>query len=581
MSNQPPVFVLAPRYGRELAAIFAGIGVPAQFVSRAGDAATAFAVSSCRIVVIDARGSLATTLIAAHEIAPVVEARHGALVVLLAKGDSGGVASAYAAGATHAVAGTLGPADLADALRFARRMAERIADVAAGHVALSGGDVHRDALTGLASAHHAHSLVDLLLGGVDAAARPAAVVVLIAIGRFAQVNAAYGRTAADAVLFAVAERLERVVAEAREADRADARLLARMAGAEFGIVLPSPARLDDALALARRIVAAFDAPFALGARAVHLAVRAGIATAGGGGRPGDGGAERLFRRAGAALNRARAGEPGRIEVFAPVAGGDPETRLADLETDLRRALDDDALAIFYQPQVEIATGRIAGVEALVRWTHPDLGAISAGTLFEIADRAELAAVLGSHLRAKALREAAAWPKTLAGLRLSLNVGAGDLRSGDFARDIDAALATSGFPAMRLTLEITEGDLIANLDAAADVLGALRDRGTHVALDDFGTGYSSLGYLKALPLDCLKLDKTLTDDLVGNPRDRIVVRGVVDMARALGIQVTAEGVETEAELDLVRAARCDWYQGFLCAPGLPGDALAGFVAGWRG
>ena len=581
MSNDTaPIFVLAPRYARELDAMFTALAVDACVATAPGAAAAGFAASACRSALIDARGALATTLIAAHEIAPLVEARHGALIVLLAKGDAGGTAAAYAAGATHAVAGSLTSTELGRVLRFAGRFAARVTMAAAGHVALVGqGDIHRDALTGLATAHHANGFVDLLLG-VPAATRPAAVVVLVAIGRFGQVNAAYGRAAADSLLVTVAERLARIVGEDGGRGRADARLVARMAGAEFGIVLPAPATLDDALSLAQRIVEGFAAPFALGARFVHLAVRAGIATAGGGGRAGDGGAERLFRRAAAALTRARGADPGSIEIFAPVAGGDPETRRADLETDLRRALDDDALAIFYQPQVDLASGRIAGVEALVRWTHPDLGPIAAATLFEVADCAELAAVLGSHLRAKALREAASWPPALAGLRLSLNVGAGDLRSGDFGADLDAALAVSGFARDRLTLEVTEGDLIENLDAAANILGALRTRGTHVALDDFGTGYSSLAYLKALPLDCLKLDKSLTDDLAGNPRDRIVVRGVVDMARALGIRVTAEGVETEADLDLVRAARCDWYQGFLCAPPLPGDALAAFVAGWE-
>ena len=246
---------------------------------------------------------------------------------------------------------------------------------------------------------------------------------------------------------------------------------------------------------------------------------------------------------------------------------------------MRRAIDGDEFEVLFQPQVAVDDGRIVGVEALVRWAHPKFGQLSAATLLEAASSAELAAPLGNHIRAKALMLAAAWPPDLAGLNLSVNVTAADLRGPDFADHLDAALAASAFARDRLTLEITESDLIANLDTAAATLAALRSSGMTVALDDFGTGYSSLAYLKALPLDCLKLDRSLTHDLAGSARDRIVVKGVVEMARALGLRVTAEGVETEADLDLVRAARCDRYQGYHCAPPLAAGDLAAFVAAW--
>ncbi len=579
-SEFPPVFVLAPRYARDLGTALAAAGATAEIVVRPPVAAAAFAASTARVAIIDARGALAVALIAAHEFGPIVEVRHGALVVLLARTDGNAVAAAYAAGATQVIVSPLADGDLAHALRFAARTTERLADAAAGRsAALGGGDAHRDPLTGLATAHHARVLVDLLLGNRAAsAAAPPAIVMLVAVGRFGQINAAYGRSAADALLQGVGERLTRLVGD--DGERADTRLVARLAGAEFAVVMPAPVALGDATRLARRIVTGFEAPFAQGGRIVHLAVRIGIAIADSDARGGgENGAERLFRRASSALALARAGTPGGIEVFEPAPGVDPDTRLADLESDLRRAIEADEVEILYQPQVDVATGRVGGVEALVRWAHPMLGRISAATLLEVAASAEVAAQLGTHIRAKALREAAAWPAALDGLTLSVNVTAGDLRDPDFAAGLDAALDVTGFPRSRLTLEITEGDLIENLDTAAATLAAVRARGTGIALDDFGTGYSSLAYLKSLPLDCLKLDKRLTGDLAGSPRDRIVVRGVVEMARALGIRVIAEGVETAIDLDLVVAARCDAYQGFLCSPALPGGALAGFVAAW--
>ncbi len=581
MTNEPPpVFVLAPRYARDLGTALTAAGVATTVVVRPPTAAAAFAAATARIAIIDARGALAVALIAAHEFGPIIEARHGALIVLLARTDGNAVGAAYAAGATHVVVSPLAEGDLAHAVRFAERLVERLGDAAAGRdVALGGGDAHRDPLTGLATAHHARVLVDLLLGGTPRAGvpSPAAIVMLIAVGRFGQINAAYGRSAADALLQGVGERLTRLVAD--DSERADARLVARLAGAEFAVVMPAPVVLGDATKLARRIVDGFEPPFAEGGRIVHLAVRIGIAIGDIDARAAEDGTERLFRHASSALAQARAGTPGGIEVFEPAPGVDPDTRLADLESDLRRAIDADEVEILYQPQVVLATGRIGGVEALVRWAHPVFGRISAATLLEVAASAEVAAQLGNHIRAKALHEAAAWPPMLSGLMLSVNVTAGDLRDPDFGERLDAALDASGFPRTRLTLEVTEGDLIQNLDAAAATLAAVSARGTGIALDDFGTGYSSLAYLKSLPLDCLKLDKRLTGDLAGSPRDRIVVRGVVEIARGLGMRVVAEGVETDADLDLVVAARCDWYQGFLCSPALPGDALAGFVEAW--
>ncbi|QXQ06071.1 bifunctional diguanylate cyclase/phosphodiesterase [Sphingosinicellaceae bacterium] len=578
------IFVVAPRYARDLGVVLDARGIPAEIVQRPAAAAAALVRSAATVAVVDARGAMAAAMLAAHEIAGIVEARRGVMLVLVARGDVGAVAAARAAGATQVLVGPFGADELGEAIGFAKRIAERLSAVGGGEES-GDGHLHRDPLTGLATAYHALGWLRGLLGGER---DPAAALLLIGVGRFAAINAAHGQPAADALLQAVAERLTRVVGEGDRKDGSGGdQLVARMAGAEFAVVLPWPVAVADGVALARRIVAAFETPFASNARIVHLAVRIGVAVAEGSGDAA--GAERLFRHARAALAEARTGTPGAIETFrGPGEGGDPLTRLADLESDLRRAVAEDDFDIVYQPQVALGSpgqgrsgqGRIAGVEALVRWCHPVFGPLSAETLLEAAASAEFATAFGASIRAKALREAAAWPAVLGDLQLSVNVTAGDLREPEFAHILGLAIAASGFPPGRLVLEITESDLIENLDAAAATLADLRARGIGIALDDFGTGYSSLAYLKSLPLDMLKLDKRLTRDLAGQRRDRVVVRVVVALARALGIRVVAEGVETAGDLALVTAARCDWYQGFLCSAPMPGAELADFVEAWQ-
>jgi len=254
--------------------------------------------------------------------------------------------------------------------------------------------------------------------------------------------------------------------------------------------------------------------------------------------------------------------------------------MAGLEADLRAALATDQLAIVFQPQVEISSGRIVGAEALVRWQHPILGQLSAETLLEVAESAEVAVLLGDKIRALALSVAAESHPDLHGLRLSINATAADLAAEGFVDTLIAALEMQRFPPDQLMIEVTEGDLIANLEIAAARLERLRAHGVRIALDDFGTGYSSLAYLRALPLDFVKIDKRLVADFDGDSRDRIVVQSVIEMAHGLGMCVMAEGIENPTQLAMAAAADCDWYQGFHCAPAMTADALAVFVRDWN-
>jgi predicted signal transduction protein with EAL and GGDEF domain len=366
------------------------------------------------------------------------------------------------------------------------------------------------------------------------------------------VNAAFGRPVGDAIIRSVARRIERMAGSG-----ARRRMVARLAGAEFAIGLPPPASMEEAEMLAVELVAAVARPFVAGEHVVNLTARVGIAAAEG----ADAG--EVLRHASMALADARDGEPTRVRVFGE---GQASRRAEDrrLELDLRLALDEDRIEILWQPQVSVSTGKLIGVEGLARWNHPVLGELGAESLFAAAERSDYLVELSRHVQAKAIAAAAAWQGALAELRVAINVTATDIAEPGFAERMLEMAARSGLTD-RLTIEITESGLMEDLASAADLLAQLRSGGLRVAIDDFGTGYSSLAYLKALPLDIIKIDRRLAQDIAGSARDRIVVRGVIDMARSLGLAVVAEGVETEEQLSLLAAEGCTTYQGFLCSP----------------
>lgn len=247
-----------------------------------------------------------------------------------------------------------------------------------------------------------------------------------------------------------------------------------------------------------------------------------------------------------------------------------------LDADLPGALARGEIDILFQPQVTTADGSIVGVEALARWRHPKLGQIDAVTLFSVAERSNRMLDLSQHVQRAALEEVVAWPASLDGLRVAINVTSVDIAQPTFAERFIAELGDLGLDRHRITVEITEQGLIEDLASAARLLAELRSHGLRVAIDDFGTGYSSLAYLKALPLDYLKIDKQMAQDIEGTPRDRVVVRGVIDMARALGLAVIAEGVETERQLTLLAEEGCNYYQGFLFAPPVTSAKLVDLV-----
>ena len=399
---------------------------------------------------------------------------------------------------------------------------------------IDAGAAVRDALAGVHDGAGVRRWIERRLGD----GQPVGVV-LAALNRFEMVNTAYGRAAGDALLRAASGRL----AEAAREVLGRHFVAARIAGAEF-VVASEGAAPELLEATAARVEEALSRPFVIGDEITPLGARTAVASS-----EAEDNAASLLRRASDTL-----------------AGNDGPAGTVQVDTlaiDLRRALDAGEIELRFQPQVAVSTGAIAGVEALARWRHAT-GEIGAEMLFAAAARAGLELALSEHIQRLALSQAARWPAALRRLRLSVNVTAADVARASFADLFLDWVDASGFPRSRLTVEITEGGLISDLSEAARLLAGLRTAGCRVAIDDFGTGYSSLAYLKALPLDYLKIDRKLTQDIAGSARDRVVVRGVIDMARSLGLAVVAEGVETQHQLDLLAKEGCQFYQGFLCA-----------------
>jgi EAL domain-containing protein (putative c-di-GMP-specific phosphodiesterase class I) len=282
-------------------------------------------------------------------------------------------------------------------------------------------------------------------------------------------------------------------------------------------------------------------------------------------------AELLIRDADAAMYRAKEGGRARCVLFDAEMRASAIRRL-EVERELRHALDRDELALHYQPVVSLRTGEIAGLEALVRWQHPQRGLLLPGRFLPVAERGGLIIPIGRWALMQACHAAAAWPDGPAGpLGVAVNVHPDQLRDPRLTEDVRRALDASGLPAARLTLEITESAVILDPRAAAGTLGRLRDMGITIAVDDFGTGYASLSYLQDLPVNVLKVDKAFIASLP-DTTPVAITRTILQLAAALGLTTIAEGIETDSQLNTCRELGCQHGQGFLFAEAMPDSVL---------
>ncbi|MGH6944960.1 MAG: putative bifunctional diguanylate cyclase/phosphodiesterase, partial [Geminicoccaceae bacterium] len=391
-------------------------------------------------------------------------------------------------------------------------------------------------------------------------------VMLVDLDKFKEINDALGHRIGDRALVDVAKRLR---AELRDTDT-----VARIGGDEFALILPGLPDLEAAATVARKVLARLDRPFQTDGRSFQLRASIGITLF-----PDDGdGAEQLLQNADLAMYSAKA-EGGGFRRFATTIKRAFDVRQS-LERELRAALERRQLSLEYQPQLDLGRQRISGVEALLRWRHPELGLIEPETVIRVAETTGLIGPIGEWALAEACAAARDWPDDREGpIRVAVNCSATQMARPDLAEMVGRTLERTGLPAARLELELTESSTLGDIDQVLATLCRLRALGVRLALDDFGTGYGSLSHLKSFPLDALKIDRSFVADLA-RAEGGAIVRSLVELAHRLGLRVIAEGVETEAQRIALEELGCDAIQGHVVSRALSAQDMAAWLAARR-
>ena len=332
---------------------------------------------------------------------------------------------------------------------------------------------------------------------------------------------------------------------------------------------------EAALAVGRRLHDRLAEPFPIEGLVIHSAVSVGVTTSIGVLGEGSQAPTRLLREADVAMYDAKRSGAG-VALYDSARHADSSGHLALVE-ELRSALSAGQLLLHHQPQLDVATGAIVGVEALVRWAHPVRGILGPGEFLPLAEVHGLMGVLTEEVLARAVAQAAVWRRTGLDLRMSVNLSASNLLDAGLPRRVDELLGAHGLPPESLVLEVTESVLLTDPDRSLAVVGALAELGVTVSIDDFGTGYSSLAYLRDLPVAELKLDRSFTADLLTDDRTQAIVASTIELAHRLGLRVVAEGVEDEETLRHLESLDCDTSQGYLHARPLPARELERWLA----
>jgi diguanylate cyclase (GGDEF)-like protein len=410
----------------------------------------------------------------------------------------------------------------------------------------------RDPLTGLPSRV---LFLNRLSGAIERLQRRRGrhvAVLFLDLDRFKVINDSLGHTAGDKLILAVAERLRHSLRRHET--------VARFGGDEFAILCEDIVDEQDAIAVGERVLRAFSLPFHLPHGDTMSAASLGIALAADPGQD----VEDLIRDADAAMYRAKEAGGGRLMLFDEVTRQRALTRL-HTETALRRAIEREEFRVYFQPEVSIETGAIVGLEALVRWEHPERGLLAPDEFISLAEETGLIVPIGTWVLRESCRRAQAWQAERVGdepLVVRVNVSARQLSQDGVVAVVQDALEETRLDPAQLCLEVTESVLVEDPESSTGTLAALKRLGVKIAVDDFGTGYSSLEYLRRFPVDCVKIDRSFVRGIPHSSDDVAIVNAVIDLGHALGLSVTAEGVETAEQLGRLQLNGCDTAQGFL-------------------
>jgi diguanylate cyclase (GGDEF)-like protein/PAS domain S-box-containing protein len=383
-------------------------------------------------------------------------------------------------------------------------------------------------------------------------------VLFLDIDRFKVINDSLGHSIGDELLRRVAERVGGCI---RQEDT-----IARLGGDEFTVLLPGIAREQDAAAIAGKILDSVRLPFFIEHRELFVTTSIGVTI-----YPDDGAdPEALVRNADTAMYRAKEQGRDNYQLYAPTMSSKALERLS-LEGRLRQALQNRELVVYYQPLIEIATGRIRGAEALLRWRHPELGLVAPGDFIAIAEVSGLVVPIGQWVLRTACAQARLWhSRGREDFSVAVNLSSRQFQQADLVFQVTEALQQAALPPEALDLEITESNAMQNAELSISALNDLKKLGVRLSMDDFGTGYSSLNYLKRFPIDRIKIDQTFVRDVTLESNDAAIAAAIIAMAHSLQLTVVAEGVETTAQLEFLRAQRCDEMQGYLFSPPLPAE-----------
>jgi diguanylate cyclase (GGDEF)-like protein len=388
------------------------------------------------------------------------------------------------------------------------------------------------------------------------------------LDRFKLINDSLGHRAGDELLQEVARRLSAV---ARTADT-----VARVGGDEFVLVGSSLAGAEDAVQLAARAIEALRAPMRIAGIDVHASPSIGIAL-----YPEDGASlEALLAHADAAMYAAKHQGRGNIQRYVPGMHAGTEDRV-QMESELHHAVELKQFELYYQPKVDTRTGVVRSAEALIRWVHPSRGLVSPAEFIPLAEECGLIGAIGEWVIREACRQARAWQdEGVPSLRISVNLSASQFREVGLVDSIRRALDDVGLAARYLEVELTESAVMSDPEQSVAILEQLSAMGVLVSVDDFGTGYSSMSYLRRFPIDKLKIDRVFINELASRPEDASIVRAIVSLAHSLNLKVVAEGVETPAQLDFLKTAGCDEYQGYHYSRPLPADQFQRLIRNAR-